>query len=76
MLVSHVDLAFRGGYTRGVTARLARGLPRRGPDVLGLQDRRAWTVYSLRRPAMTGTDMHRHVVGVAVNSAVSSRVAP
>jgi hypothetical protein len=55
---------------------LARGILHCDLDVSGLQDRGPRTVYPLRRRAMTGIDMHRHTVIVAVSSAVSGSAAP
>ena len=55
---------------------LARGIFHCGLDVSGPQDRGPRTAYPLRQRAMTGIDMHRHTVIVAVSSAVSGTVAP
>ena len=59
-----------------MTVMLARGILHRGLDVSGPQDRGPRTVDPLGRRAMTGIDMHRHTVAVAVSSAVSGTVAP
>ncbi len=55
---------------------LARAILHCELDVSGLQDRGPRSVYPLRRRAMTGIDMHRHMVTVAVSFAVSGTVAP
>ena len=70
------ELIFRRGYVSSVITMLARGIGHCDLDVSGLQDRGPRTVYPLRRRAMTGTDTHRHMVAVAVTSAVSGTVAP
>ncbi len=57
-----------------MTTVLARGILHCDLDVSGLQDQGPRTVYPLRL-AMTGIDMHRHMVAVAVSSAVSGTVA-
>ena len=55
---------------------LARGIRHCDLDMSGLQDRDPRTVYPLHRRAMTGIDIHRQTVAVAVTPAVSGTVAP